>query len=160
MSTSAPIGYVKWFQLAQGMYEYRHGRHEAALNWLGRGREGLLSGPGRALADFYAAMSMHRLGNSAGAQRALSNGRKLTPDHPLDLAHLDPMESGSTIGNWVKAMIARREAEQLLRDGAAASTAAPPAGASGGTRPRPEDRVGSVGGPGDVPAGAAEVEPF
>ena len=164
MSTTAPIGYVKWFQLAQGMYEYRHGRYEAALNWLGRGREGLQSGPGRALADFYAAMSLHRLGNAPGAQRALKSGLKLTPDHPLDLAHLDPMESGSTIGNWVAAMIARREAERLLQDGAArASAGGPAAQAPGGARPRADDRIGAAGGPGNAPAAASEpveVEPF
>src|SRR5439155_20282797 len=106
---------VRWFQVAQGMYEYRRGRYEAALSWLNRGREGVAAAPGRALADFFAAMAMHRLGNTAGAERALSSGIKLTPDDPLDLAQLDPMESGSTVGNWVIASIARREAEQLIR---------------------------------------------
>ena len=115
MASSAPVIYVKWFQLTQGMFEYRLGRYEAALQWLGRSREGMTSPQGRALADFFAAMAMHRLGNAAGARRALSNGIKQAPDDPLDLAHLDPMESGSTVGNWVIARIARREAEQLLR---------------------------------------------
>jgi hypothetical protein len=110
---------VKWFQVLQGMYEYRHGRYEAALEWLGRGRGGTGSAPARALADFYAAMSLHRLGNRAAAERALSAGVRLTPDDPLDLAHLDPMELDSTVGNWVAARIARREAEALIRAGAA-----------------------------------------
>jgi serine/threonine protein kinase len=131
MSKSAPIVYTKWFQVTQGMYEYRLGRYEAAITWLGRGREGMTSPQGRALADFFAAMAMHRLGNAAGAQRALSSGIKLTPDDPLDLAHQDPMESGSAVGNWVIATVARREAERLIggvRSPAAA--AAPTAGAS------------------------------
>ena len=128
MSAKAPMYYVKWFQVSQGMYEYRLGRYESALKWLSRGRDGVGSPQGRALADFFAAMAMHRLGNTAGAERALSSGIKLTPDDPWDLANQDPMESGSTVGNWVFARIARREAEQLIRG--APSAGAPSADAA------------------------------
>jgi serine/threonine protein kinase len=129
MTAPTTVAYYKWFQLTQGMFEYRLGRYESAVQWLSRARDGMTSPQGKALADFFAAMAMHHLGNAAGAQRALSNGIKQTPDDPLDLAHLDPTESGSTVGNWVIARVARREAEQLLRGGAAER--APSAEASG-----------------------------
>ena len=119
LSASMPMSYVKWFQVCKGMYEYRAGRYDSAVGWLSRGREGLSAAQGRALADFYAAMALHRLGKAPGAERALASGIKLTPDDPLDLAHLDPYESGSTIANWVIARIARREAEELIRGKAA-----------------------------------------
>jgi tetratricopeptide (TPR) repeat protein len=128
MTAPTTVGYYKWFQLTQGMYEYRLGRYEGALQWLARARDGMTSPQSKALADFFAAMAMHRLGNAAGAERALSNGIRQTPDDPLDLAHLDPAESGSTVGNWVIARVARREAEQLLRGNARGAGAVPSAG--------------------------------
>jgi tetratricopeptide (TPR) repeat protein len=128
MTAPTTVGYYKWFQLTQGMYEYRLGRYEGALQWLARARDGMTSPQSKALADFFAAMAMHRLGNAAGAERALSNGIRQTPDDPLDLAHLDPAESGSTVGNWVIARVARREAEQLLRGNAGGAGAVPSAG--------------------------------
>jgi hypothetical protein len=94
---------------------------------MGRAREGMPSAQGKALADFYAAMALHRLGKAANAERALASGIKLTPDDPIDLAHLDPNESGSTVANWVIARIARREAERLIRGKAGGGAA--PAGA-------------------------------
>jgi hypothetical protein len=112
---SKSLPYLSWFQITKGIYEYRSARPESAVAWLRRGRETMRPRGGQALADFFLAMSFHRLGRDDLAEKALANGIRLTPDDPIEIAGLDPFDGGSAAGNWVIARIARREAEQLIR---------------------------------------------
>ena len=95
ISSNSPPAPARWFEVTKGMYEYRCGRYNTALEWLGRGRAGMKPASGRALADFFSAMALHRLGREGAAKEALAAGIRLTPDNPLDVAGSSP---GSQVG--------------------------------------------------------------
>jgi serine/threonine protein kinase len=109
--------FIGWFRICKGMYEYRCGRFEAALNWLQRGRDAVFHRSGRALADYFAAMSLYRLKQVEKARLVLGNAIQLTPDDAYRLADRDPLDAGSAVHCWLVCQIARREAEALIKEG-------------------------------------------
>jgi serine/threonine protein kinase/tetratricopeptide (TPR) repeat protein len=109
--------YIGWFRIAKGMHEYRSGRFDSALGWLQRGRDGVFHRSGRALADYFAAMSLYRQRQVEKARLVLGNAIQLTPDDTYRLADRDPLDAGSAVHCWVVCQIARREAEALIKEG-------------------------------------------
>jgi serine/threonine protein kinase/tetratricopeptide (TPR) repeat protein len=118
VASNAPP-FMSWFLITKGMHEYRLGRSDSAITYLRRGRLRMNAPAGRALADFYLAMSFHRSGNHEFAQQAMANAVRATPEDAIDLSGIDPLDGGSAICNWLVTRVAQREAEQLLGAGAA-----------------------------------------
>jgi len=113
LESQSPL-FISWFQITKGIHEYRGGHWDSAINWLRRGRAGVRATGGKALADFFLAMSFHHVGRHDWARSAFANGARSTPDDPMDLSGMDPLDGGSAIGNWLVARIAKREAQGLL----------------------------------------------
>jgi serine/threonine protein kinase/tetratricopeptide (TPR) repeat protein len=123
-----PLLYIGWMRITKGMHEYRLGKYDSCLTWLQRGRDANIHVSGMALADYFAAMALYRLGQVEKARQILAQAIRLTPDDTYALSDRDPIEAGSAVHAWLVCRIARREAERLIKPG-------PATGPTASTRP-------------------------
>jgi tetratricopeptide (TPR) repeat protein len=113
-------GYYWYFQLVQGLAEYRAGRPAAALGWLKRvaprkerpGPAAAGFAPHDAAAFAVLALAQHRLGRSAEARAALASAREILAEKMPDPAKGRPF--GGTWADWLRCQVLVREAEGLL----------------------------------------------
>jgi tetratricopeptide (TPR) repeat protein len=103
--------YYQWHLLSKGIGEFRSGRFEPAIEWLGKVHP--LNAARDSTVDFFLAMAHHRLGHAEEARDALSKGVKLI-DHWLPTYPTVSGEETSGIENWLICQIMRREAEGLI----------------------------------------------
>jgi serine/threonine protein kinase/cytochrome c-type biogenesis protein CcmH/NrfG len=96
------------FVMATGLVEYRAGRDEAAVEWMGRAHPGLAT-----IKFAVLAMAHHRLGHAKEAAAALTQA-KATLEKMPDPAKGRRFGAGEWF-NWVQAQLLCREAEELLK---------------------------------------------
>src|SRR4030095_13596239 len=113
MNARTPV-YAPWFRITKGIYEYRCGRYQPALDWLQRGRDGVGHRSGQGLADLFASMALQRLGRTELARKVFLDAVRATPDDTFGIAARDPLDAGSAVHCWVVCQIALREAEVVL----------------------------------------------
>jgi serine/threonine protein kinase/tetratricopeptide (TPR) repeat protein len=121
---SGPQTHIGWMRITKGMLDYRLGRYGPCLSWLQRGIDSNIHINGIALAEYFAAMALYRVGKVEQARDVLARAIKLTPDDPYALGDRDPIEAGSVVHGWMVCKIARREAERLIKPGPTTARAA------------------------------------
>jgi tetratricopeptide (TPR) repeat protein len=106
-------GYLTYYQLAQGLCEYRQGRYASALEWMQRVQPQLAQDPlpyREAQMDFVVAMAQGQLEQYDKARATLSNGVEILEKK---LPGLDSGDLGSSWHDILIAHILMREARAL-----------------------------------------------
>jgi len=114
-----------WYPLAKGMVEYRLGESqpahlEIAIDWLTRAKQRNAMEAFRAAADFYLAMTFHRLHRDKEADDAFE--RAIQRAAKLPRAGVDDLQVTGNTPDWLVCQTARREAERTLGRNPAAAT--------------------------------------
>ena len=100
-----------WFRQTKGLFLYRCGDYNGALEWLAKSEAGFKADQWHAL-EFYSAMAHQRLGNRDEARRALARGLERTEKLLFREGEGDLGLRG--LENWLICQIARQEAERLI----------------------------------------------
>jgi tetratricopeptide (TPR) repeat protein len=104
---------IGFFQLTKGMAEYRAGRPEPALHWLGESQKQAYSSEGadKARAGLFQAMAYARLGRTDEARRTLRQSATLidTEMRRWETANVNAIDE-----DWLNAAIVRKEVEALV----------------------------------------------
>jgi tetratricopeptide (TPR) repeat protein len=101
-----------WFLLVKGIGEYRAGRFEPCLEWLGKAHQASdNSVQSLALVDLFMALAHHRLGHADQARQHLSAATAAI-DRAADQA--TPGDLGTSWHDIVMCQIMRREVESLI----------------------------------------------
>jgi eukaryotic-like serine/threonine-protein kinase len=113
VASTQAVGGIGWFQLNKGIAEYRAGRPEQALHWLGESQKQSYSsqGPHKAMAELFRAMAHARLGRTGEARQTCRQAAMLidTEMRRWETANVNPINE-----DWLKAAIVRKEAEALV----------------------------------------------
>ena len=100
------------------MAEYRAGRFQSAAEWMGRAKSACPPEmpSARAAADLFIAMSLHRLGEVGQGGEAFARAAEELDRDPL-VPGVDDLYREGHPENWILCEVARREAEQLFKEG-------------------------------------------
>jgi hypothetical protein len=107
------VDWFEWWMLAKGLHDYRTGKYQGALAACRESRRRVpkTKGDAQALASLdlaIEAMALHRLGNKAGAKRALAEAKSNA------LILVPGIDSGGWSYDWLTAHMLCREAEGLI----------------------------------------------
>jgi serine/threonine protein kinase/Flp pilus assembly protein TadD len=102
--------------LTRGLAEYRRGRHEQALEWVGKTAQNSRNHAIRAAAEMVAAMAHFRLGSADEAAAARDRGAAIVDRNLPRVGASDLAEGG--LREWLSCQVLLREAKSLIQSGA------------------------------------------
>jgi serine/threonine protein kinase/Flp pilus assembly protein TadD len=102
---------LPWAMMLKGIYEYRLGRFDQAVDWLNRADRVRPAG-NRATRQLFMAMSLQRVGQTQAARDALNAARRMMQTSVPEAAVSDLGDGGLEV--WLWCQVARREAEALI----------------------------------------------
>jgi serine/threonine protein kinase len=105
-----------WFLAVLGMAEYRSGHLDAAVEWLGKGRERHTDPRGRAEVSLFLALAHHGLGRDDEARRALADADRYLAEYRAESERRGGLLLTEDWLLWSSCLVLRREAAPLVLD--------------------------------------------